>query len=162
MRLMKRHFDAYRGTLKADPLRERLVLANRHAAYIEVFGSDGRTRHRIVGPTPFEPAFEVKVGERGPSMASGEDLRFGYVDVAPTGDRIYALFSGRTRGAYPDRAVYGSTVHVFGWDGALQAIFELDIDAMAITVDEERDRILAVRHLPTPAVVSFDLPDLEI
>lgn len=153
---------AYRGTLKADPARQRIVLANRHAGSLEVFGTDGFMRQRIEGPAPFEPEFEVKVGERGPSMASGDDLRFGYVDVAPTPDLIYALFSGRTRGAYPDRAVYGSTVHVFGWDGSLRAVYELDVDAMAIAVDEERGRMLAVRHLPTPAVVFFALPEQAI
>lgn len=153
---------AYRGTLKPDPTRERLVLANRHAGFLEVFDGEGREQLRIEGPFPFEPTFEVVAGEQGASMASGDDLRFGYVDVAPTTDHIYALFSGRTRGEHPDAATYGSTVHVFGWDGSLKAVLELDVDAFAIAVDERHGRMLAVRHLPTPAVVSFELPDRAI
>jgi hypothetical protein len=148
---------AYRGILKPDPARRRLVLANRHAGFLEVFASDGHPTRRIEGPFPFEPTFEVRAGEKGPSFATGDDLRFGYLDVAPTADRIYALFSGRTRASHPERAVYGSTVHVFGWDGELQAVLRLDVDAMAIAVDENHGRLLAIRHLPTPAVVSFGL-----
>ncbi len=148
---------AYRGNLKADPTGSRLVFANRHAGFLEIFTSDGEPVHRIDGPFSFEPAFDVRMGERGPSLATGDDLRFGYVDVAATRDRIYALFSGRTRAGHPDDAVYGREVHVFDWDGTLHSVLHLDADAMAIAVDARRDRLLAVRHLPTPAVLSYDL-----
>ena len=148
---------AYRGNLKADPAGNRLVLANRHAGFLEVFTSDGESVRRIDGPFPFEPVFKVKMGEKGPSLATGESLRFGYVDVAATTDRIYALFSGRTRAGHPDDAVYGREVHVFDWDGTLQSVLQLDADAMAIVVDPQRGRLLTVRHLPSPAVLSYEL-----
>jgi len=149
---------AYRGNLKADPAGGRLVFANRNAGFLEVFTSDGEPVRRIDGPFEFDPVFRVTMGERGPSLATGEDLRFGYVDVATTRDRIYALFSGRTRAGHPDDAVYAREVHVFDWDGTLQSVLHLDADAMAIAVDARRDRLLVVRHLPTPAVLSYDLP----
>jgi len=149
---------AYRGNLKADPAGGRLVFANRNAGFLEVFTFEGELVRRIDGPFEFDPVFRVTVGERGPSLATGEDLRFGYVDVASTTDRIYALFSGRTRAGHPDDAVYGRDVHVFDWDGTLQSVLHLDADAMAIAVDSRRGRLLVVRHLPTPAVLSFDLP----
>jgi hypothetical protein len=148
---------AYRGTLKADPARERLVFANRHAGFLEVFTVDGEPLRRIDGPFEFDPVFEVRAGERGPSMASGDRLRFGYVDVATTDERIYALFSGRTRAGHRGDAVYGRSVHVFDWEGTLHAVLSLDTDAMAIAVDSHRDRLLAVRHMPTPAVLAYDL-----
>jgi hypothetical protein len=149
---------AYRGTLKTDPTGTRVVLANRHAGFLEVFTAEGQPVSRIEGPYDFEPPIRIKAGESGPSFASGEDLRFGYMDVAPTEDRIYALFSGRTRAGHPDAATYGRTVHVFDWDGQLLEALTLDADVMAIAVDEERGRLLAVRHLPTPALLSYPLP----
>jgi hypothetical protein len=152
---------AYRGNLKADPEGKRLVLANRHAGFLEVFSSDGDPIRRIEGPFAFEPAFRVKSGERGASMATGEDLRFGYVDVATTSDRIYALFSGRTRAGHPGEAIYARDVHVFDWDGTLRSVIHLDADIMAIAVDSRRGRLLAVRHLPTPAVVSYELAPVQ-
>ena len=152
---------AYRGTLKADPSRSRLVLANRHAGFLEVFTSEGEPVRRIDGPFPFEPVFGVKMGERGPSLATGENLRFGYVDVATTTDRIYALFSGRTRAGHPGEAVYGRDVHVFDWQGNLRSVLHLDADAMAIAVDPQQDRLLVVRHLPTPALLSYELSTVQ-
>lgn len=151
---------AYRGTLKSDPSRSRLVLANRHAGFLEVFTAEGQAVRRIDGPFPFDPVFGVKNGEGGPSLATGDDLRFGYVDVATTDDRIYALFSGRTRAGHPGgEAIYGRDVHVFDWDGTLLSVLQLDADAMAIAIDSGRSRLLAVRHLPTPALLSYRLPE---
>ena len=98
------------------------------------------------------------MGELGPSLATGDDLRLGYVDVAASRDRIYALFSGRTRAGHPDEAIYGRDVHVFDWDGKLHSVIHLDADAMAIALDEGQDLLLAVRHLPTPAVLAYELP----
>jgi hypothetical protein len=149
---------AYRGVLKSNPARTRLVFANRHAGFLEIYGSDGEPLRRIDGPYEFEPSFTVRLGEQGPGLATGDDLRFGYVDVATTNDRIYALFSGRTRTGHPEDAVYGQTVHVFDWDGTFVSILHLDADVMAIAVDEVRTRLLAVRHVPAPAVLSYDLP----
>jgi hypothetical protein len=121
---------AYRGTLKPDPRRERLVFANRHAGFLEVYDASGELQRRIEGPHSFEPAFEVKAGPRGPGLATGDDLRFGYVDVAPTTDRVYALFSGRTRVGDRERATYGRVIHVFTWEGHLESVLSLDVDAM--------------------------------
>jgi len=148
---------AYRGTLKADPTGSRLVLANRHAGFLEVYSAAGELERRIQGPSEFDPAFDVTAGEAGPSLATGADLRFGYVDVATTRNRIYALFSGRTRAGHPDDATYARYVHVFDWRGRLISVLHLDADVAAIAVDPGRSRLLAVRHLPTPAVVSYDL-----
>ena len=153
---------AFRGNLKADPAGKRLVFANRHAGFLEVFTSRGEPLRRIEGPFAFEPVFGVKMGERGPSLATGEDLRFGYVDVATTSDRIYALFSGRTRAGHPGEAFYGRDVHVFDWDGKLHSVMRLDADVMAIAVDSRRHRLLAVRHLPTPAVLSYPLSQASL
>ena len=153
---------AYRGNLKFDPAGTRLVFANRHAGFLEVFSPEGELLRRIGGPFAFEPVFGVKAGERGPSLAPGDDLRFGYVDVATTNDRSYALFSGRTRAGHPGEAVYGRNVHVFDWDGTLLSVIHLDADAMAIAVDSRRSRLLAVRHLPTPAVLSYELLPAQI
>lgn len=149
---------AYRGNLKADPTGRRFVLANRHAGFLEVYTAEGELMRRIDGPFPFEPEFQVKDGERGAALATGENLRFGYVDVAVATDRIYALFSGRTRAGHPENAVYANQVHVFDWSGALLSVLHLDADAMAIAADPARDRLLAVQHLPVPAVLSYDLP----
>lgn len=148
---------AYRGMLKSRPDRMRLVLATRHAGSIEIYDPSGLLITRTSGPFTFDPIFEVDKGADGPGMASGEEMRLGYVDVAATDDRIYALFSGRTREGYPDRATYGEYVHVFDWEGAYLGALRLDSEVAAIATDVARDRLIAVRHLPAPAVLSYPL-----
>ncbi len=92
-------------------------------------------------------------------MGSGDDLRFGYVDVATTESRVYGLFSGRLRGEYPKAATYAREVHVFDWTGRLETVIHLDSDAIAIAVDERDDTLYTIRHDPLPAIMKYGLPD---
>jgi hypothetical protein len=70
-------------------------------------------------------------------------------------DGFLALYSGRTRDAFPGRANYGSTIHEFGWDGQLRAVYELDSDVISIAWSGEDERLYAVRHDPVPGVVVY-------
>lgn len=153
--------EAYQGVLRPHPDRSRFAVGTRHAGFVEFYTATGELAARAAGPFPFEPRFEVRKGARGPSMASGGSLRFGYVDLAPAQDRVYALFSGRTRAGFGSRAAHGDQVHVFDWTGEYHGILRLDTEVIAITVDEARDRLIAVRHLPSPALISFPLRDLR-
>jgi hypothetical protein len=148
---------AWRGVLKSAPSGARLVLANRHAGTLEVYSGEGELLRRIHGPLAFEPRFEVVQGAKGPSLATGPDLRFGYLDVSVSGEAIYALYSGRTRADHPEDATYGRYVHVFDWKGRLRSILRLDADVVALAVDPGRNRLLAVSHLPVPSVLSYRL-----
>ena len=148
---------AWRGQLKADPSGTRFVLANRHAGRLEVYSVEGRLQRRIHGPLDFAPRFEVARGANGPSLATGGDLRFGYLDVSASESRIYGLFSGRTRSGHPEDATYGREVHVFDWEGRLRSIQRLDADVFAITVDPGRGRLLAVSHIPEPSILWYPL-----
>ncbi len=148
---------AYIGTLRARPDRARVVIALRHAGIIEIYDPDGTRLVRVGGPFPFEPVFEVGEGVSGPQMASGETLRFGYVDVAVTNDRIYALFSGRTRAGFGVEASLAKNIHVFDWSGRLEHSLELDADVIAIAVDTSLPALYAVRHDPSPAVLEYSL-----
>lgn len=148
---------AWRGLLKPDPSGTRFVLANRHAGQLEVYSVEGGLQRRIHGPLDFEPRFEVVRGAKGPSLATGGDLRFGYLDVSASESRIYALFSGRTRSGHPEQATYGREVHVFDWEGRVRSILRLDADVVALAVDPGRDRLLAVSHLPVPSILAYPL-----
>jgi hypothetical protein len=148
---------AFRGILKPRPDRALLALGTRHAATVEIFTAEGELVARASGPFSFQPVFQVAARAGGPSMASGGDLRFGYVDIATTSDRIYALFSGRTRDGFPGRAVYAEYVHVFDWSGRYERAFRLDTEVAAIAVDDEAGRLFAIRHLPEPAVLEYPL-----
>jgi hypothetical protein len=150
---------AFTGTIKAHPGRMRFAVGARNAGLLEIFDAVGQRLARARVPEEFGPRFTLNQTDKRVTMASGDDLRFGYVDVATTSGRIYGLFSGRTRGEYPrGQAVYAREVHVFDWSGELEAVLDLDSDVIAIAADERDGALYAVRHDPLPAIVRYELP----
>ncbi len=149
---------AFQSYMEARPDREYLALVTRHAGWLEIYDQMGSPLIRTAGPFSFDPKYEVVQGARGLVMKSGRDLRFGYVDLSAADSLIYALFSGRLRGAFPDgQAVYGRYVHVFDWEGNLVEVLELSGDTFAIAVDEAGSQMYAIEHFPEPRILVYDL-----
>jgi len=146
----------YQGTLVRRPDGQKLAAVTRHAGQIEIYDMHGARTLRN-GPLTVEPRYSVRSGSRGPSMRTGSDLRFGYVDATATQEHIYALFSGRTREGFPGRAYLGSHVHVFDWNGNFEYALSLDSEVGAITIEVNASVLYALRHNPTPAVLAYDL-----
>ncbi len=149
----------YTGTLVRHPHQPLLALATRHADRVEIYGVDGTLRRVARGPRKFEPVYEVQVAGGAPTMATGDDLRFGYVDAGTAGDRLYALYSGFTRGERPGRANFGQQVHVYHWAGSLHRVIHLDQPVLGIAVAGDGRMLYAVRHDPEPAVLRYRVPD---
>lgn len=152
--------QAYQGRLARRVGGSGLVLGVRQAGRVELFDGRGDPAGGARVPFSFPPRFGIADTERGPVMETGEELRFGYIDVTGAGGRIYALFSGRLRGAWDEgRAGFGRYVHVFDGMGELETVLELDTDAIALAVDPDARALFAARHLPTPAVLRYLLPE---
>jgi hypothetical protein len=149
---------AYEGPLAVRPDRARFALATRQADRLEIYRSDGNQLAEVVGTTGFLPEFEVKARAGGVSMATGDNLRVGYVDLAATRNHIYALFSGVLRRDAGSSTFFGREVHVFDWSGAKVARLQLDEPAFTIAVTPDGTRMYAVRHEPAPAIVRYSLP----
>lgn len=80
------------------------------------------------------------------TFASAPGTHYGYLSLAPTEDRIFALFSGRgggePGGGMPNAA---RLVHVYCWDGRLVEVLELDEDAHVIAVNRDATILVATR-----------------
>lgn len=150
---------AYQATAKPHPDRTRFVIATRHAPVLEIWSADGERLSVVDSPFSFEPRFQVRQTEHGPVMASGQDLRFGYVDVAVTSSRIYGLFSGRTRAGFAERAPYGEYVHVYDQYGHLVQVLQLDQEVFTIAAVASGSDLYAVQHDPAPAILRYRIPD---
>lgn len=149
---------AFQTTMAPHPDRSRFVLVNRHASTIEIYRSDGSLLALASGTDRFLPVFETgRLRDGSPALATGDDLRFGYVDVATTEYNIYALFSGRTRGDFPGSAYFGRELHVYDWDGDLVERFAVDRDLIAVAVDQTSQMLYGIQHHPQPAVVKLAL-----
>ena len=146
--------------LAAKPDRSLLAVATRHFDRLEIYRPDGTMVVRKVGPFGIEPTYEVRIRDDNAGMATGSDLRFGYVGLAATDERIYALFSGRTRAGFPGEANFGEYVHVYDWDANLLGVLELDAAAISLDVDPENRTLYTLRHNPTPAVMRYSLEGL--
>jgi hypothetical protein len=137
--------EVVQGKLRASPHRDRFLLTSRFASHIEIIDASTMTDKTIWGPERFQP------------HAGKYETRFGYLDSAPMKDGFLALYSGRTRAEFPGRANYGSTIHEFGWEGQLRAVYELDSDVISIAWSEADRLLYAVRHDPVPGVVVYAL-----
>jgi hypothetical protein len=147
--------QAYQSKLKPNPSRTRFAVATRFADRLEIYDAAGTLVAEGARPYEFEPVYGAERSGRTTSMTSGDQTRFGYLDLATTDDRIYALFSGRTRAE--GRANYGNTLHVFDWDGRLVDVLTLDEYVIALAVEPSGGTLYGIRHDPFPAILEFTL-----
>ncbi len=148
---------AYQATLIPHPNRTLFAAVTRHASQIEIYRDDGSLVTISEGPLHVEPKYEVRRDGDEFVMATGRDLRFGYIDAAASTEYVFAVFSGRTREGALGSQFMGRFVHVFDWAGNFVKAIELDTDVVAIAVHEDSSVLYALRHDPLPAVLRYSL-----
>lgn len=148
---------AYQRKARPNADRSLFAVGTRHADRLEILRLSGVRIAAAERLANFEPVYQTADRGGQPSMDTGDELRFGYIDVATTPARIYALYSGRRRADVPGQANYGEYVYVYDWHARLLEVLHLDVDALTIEVDEAQEKLYAVRHNPAPAVVVSDL-----
>jgi hypothetical protein len=134
-----------------------VAVATRHADRLDIYRPDGTRVASADRPLGFEPVYQVARAAGRPTMATGDELRFGYIDVATTDRYVYALYSGLRRADAPGRANYGRVVRVFDWNAKLVRTMELDQLVFSIAADPSDRRLYAAAIDPSPALVVFDL-----
>ena len=148
---------AYQATLIPHPKRTLLAAVTRHASRIEIYRDDGSLVTIGEGPLHVEPQYEVRRKGDEFVMATGRDLRFGYIDAAASTAYVFAVFSGRTREGALGSQFMGRFVHVFDWEGNFVKAIALGADVVAIAVHEDSSVLYALRHDPLPAVLRYSL-----
>lgn len=149
--------QAWTGMLVSNPGRGLLALVTQHADQLELYAADGKLVRKVRGPFRFDPQFTVENVQGQAIMGSGESMRFGYMSAAATGDKIYALFSGRTREAFGPESSFSRFVHVYDWNGNLEQVLELDTAILSIEISPDQKWIYGIRHDPEPAIMAFEL-----
>jgi len=150
--------QAWVGKLAVRPDKRRMAIVTQYADQVELYGEDGERIGTVRGPFGFDPRFTVADLQGFKTMSSDESMRHGYVDVAATQDRIYGLFSGRTREAFVGDASFGRHVHVYDWRGELLQVLKLDRDLISIALSPGGRRLYGSAHAPEPAIIHFELP----
>jgi hypothetical protein len=151
--------QALQPRIAPRPLGDMIAVASRHAGRIDVYRIGTDSFRLAETPEPFDPIMRVSWGSAGARFVQDVNTRFGYIDVTATNHRIYGLYSGRQRSTHPGRAYMATTVHEYNWDGALLRTLTLDRDVLSITVDEAKNRLLAVIHEPAPGILSYSIAE---
>ncbi|MCA0376440.1 MAG: TolB-like 6-bladed beta-propeller domain-containing protein [Gemmatimonadetes bacterium] len=150
--------EAYRSTATSNSRLQKLALATRHADRLEIFTFGGQRVAIAPRPANFEPTYTIGRGRNSPVMATGPDLRFGYIDVSSSSERIVALYSGLTRRAGKGVAALGHELHVIDWNGATLRRYRLPRPALALSVAPAGDEVYVLHPAPAPAVSVYRVP----
>lgn len=148
---------AFTGPLTVAPDRKRIAMGTENADRLEIYRPDGSLVRELRGAFGFDPVYEVHRKPAGSTMATGQDLRFGYTGLASTDDHIYAMYSGQLRAKGGYYSYFGTEVHVYTWNGDRVATFKLDERARAIAVTSDGQRLYAVQWAPEPRVVQYSV-----
>lgn len=148
---------AFTGPLTVAPDRRHIAMGTENADRLEIYRPDGSLVRELRGAFGFDPVYEVHRNPAGSTMATGQDLRFGYTGLASTDDHIYAMYSGQLRAEGGYYAYFGTEVHVYTWTGDRVATFKLDERARAIAVTPDGQRLYAVQWTPEPRVVQYSV-----
>lgn len=123
--------QAYHGTMSFENSKKTLVVADRYSDQLELITKD--EVKVIKGHKGIDPMYDVvKMGDFD-VLSHKREERKGFIDVATTDSRIYALFSGRT--VRDENGSYGNEIWAFSWDGKLDCIYHLDQDIISFDVD---------------------------
>lgn len=153
--------QALQPSLATRPRGTHVVIGSRYASRLDIYDVKSGELVPARSPAGFGPPLTVIRRGDLPVFVSDAHTRFGYLDVTATNDRIYALFSGRTRAGFPGRANMGSEIHIFDWAGELQGAVSLDCEAVHIVVNVGDQLLYAISHNPQPAVYGYDLREVD-
>jgi hypothetical protein len=105
---------------------------------IDVYDSAGMIMEHGEAPNVFDAPF-LRVASGVTRFApSSPAARSAYLACAATRGRFYALFEGALARAVPrERRGYAAYIHVFGWSGRLEKVFEISPPVSTIAVDAD-------------------------
>lgn len=151
---------AFQGYVTYNESLERFAVGNRHADLLEIYSMRDSSRTVVHGPGQFLPVFDLEAQGGTPVMATGQDLRFGFLDIGSTDDHIYVLYSGQTRSEAPGQANFGRTIVKYEWSGEPVSIYTLDRLILSFYITQNA-MLFASSHDDIPSIIKFDLERVQ-
>lgn len=152
------HLVAFQGKIRKCPDNLKIVISSRFTDMIEVYSLDGSLMKRFFGPIEKLPIYEtVEIGDNPVMALDDKKSFFGYIDICVTNRNIYALYSGRTRPEYSQKAPYGNTIHVFDFEGNIQKVYKTDEDLFAISVNANDSLLFGIQHYNRVSIIKYKL-----
>ncbi|AFH48402.1 Hypothetical protein IALB_0690 [Ignavibacterium album JCM 16511] len=152
------HLVAFQGKTRKCPNNSKIIISSRFSDMIEVYKLDGSLIKRFWGPIEKLPVYEtVKIGDKAVMALDDKNSILGYIDIYVTNRKIYALYSGRTRPDYAQKAPYGNTIHVFDFEGNILRIYKTDEDLFAISATGNDSLLFGIQHYDKIQIVVYKL-----
>jgi hypothetical protein len=150
----------FQGNFATNSGYDHYAFACLDADIIEVLHKPTGKITSIRGPIDHLPEFDVDYGA-GYAMCALRlnTVKYCYLDVAMTKDKIYGLFSGHSFEEIDinNELKMCEQVFVFDLEGNPLAHYTLDQPIFHFTVDEKNQRILGITYDEDPNVVVFNL-----
>lgn len=137
------HNQSYQALLKRNPNQSKIALVNRYSDLLEIYDLKEKESKLLKTHQNFTPIYEVVNADGDIRMVQDETTRFGYIDISVTKDKIFTLYSGRTRGE--GFANYANNVHVYNWKGEHLKSYQLPNLAISILA-ENNNSLLTLEY----------------
>ncbi|WP_298512213.1 BF3164 family lipoprotein [uncultured Kordia sp.] len=131
------HNISYQSILKVKPDQSKVAIISRYADLLEIYDLKNNTMKRIKTHSNFNPIYEVMNVDGNAVMGQGEDTRFGHIYISASDEKIYTLYSGRTRGQ--GNANFADVVCVFDWEGNFITSYKIENRAIAIELKNDHE-----------------------
>ncbi len=149
--------EIYSPSVAQHPAGRAAAIGALHAGRIDMYDFAADSAFLADVPLPFPPTVDQAWNGAMWVHAPQGHTMFGYLSLAGTADRLYALFSGRTMSGCQQCAWFGDQIHVFNWSGQRIDVFDLTHDAMAIAVSTDNADLYALEWEPLPMVRHYRL-----
>lgn len=146
-RLLNRTF------MDIHPRRSRVALVHQFDSRLAIFSTDGRYLVEARGPVKTSVSYRI-VGDR---FRWNDDNEMAYWGVDATDDLVFALFCGCTL----ESRRRPRELHVFTWDGRLEAVVPLGHGVLAIEVSRDGSTLWGAIETPYPLIAEWELPRLD-
>lgn len=125
------------------PDHSRIILAGSYLDLLEIYDKEGRLLHMVKGPEKdFQFEFDIERSQANNVLIKSRNSRRAYLAVKATNDKIYALYSGKTK-EDKEHYSYSRALYVFSSDGEPLKKYQLDTPVIDFVVDEANGMIYA-------------------
>ncbi len=147
--------DIFSTHLAITPNQKDIVLAGRYLDLLEIYDLNGNLQIMLKGPEKgFDLRFDKKRSDENSTLVKSPDTKRSYLAVKATDDKIYALYSGKTK-KDKEHYSYSKVIYTFTNAGKPLTKYILDTPISDFVINKQQNKIYAISI--DSEIVFFDL-----
>jgi len=135
--------QAFVGAYDYSRSNNTFVAGLKHTDYLMIFSDIGKEEvySEVRGPLYYDPIFTVSELSGYPMFTQNNKMRFSYVDVIATDNKIIGLFSGYSVEEKAMMAHYGDKIFIFDYSGKIIKGFEISEKLISLAYDDVKNML---------------------